>query len=205
MSRLNLPAQGFLFLFLSIPVVTNDVADVTFHFGDSFGVQDRVWVQFAGDFTGDGHADIVTTDSIGRLNLLEGDGTGQFAEAKLLADLQVLLDWYGEVTDLNNDGALDLVLPVRNRILVLLGTGAGDFSPPMFYVASPTPLGLAVGDFNGDGMQDVASSNLTLGNVSLWFGDGSGGLNFQQNHPAGLIPTSLSAGDLNGDGALDLA
>lgn len=76
------------------------------------------------------------------------------------------------------------------------------------YVASTVasgdrPTNLAVGDFNNDGIQDLATCNSIDGNVSVHLGNGNGGF---------LTPTYISepfaakvrVGDFNGDGNQDL-
>ena len=60
-------------------------------------------------------------------------------------------------------------------------------TPPNFNAAVnifsvvPGPVGVAVGDFNGDGIQDIAAANYTVaGTVSIFLGNGAGG--FQRCH-----------------------
>jgi hypothetical protein len=70
-------------------------------------------------------------------------------------------------------------------------------------LAFPSCVGVAVGDFNNDGLLDVAwGSSAGYLNVSL--GDGKGG--FQSPIPSsGGASAVMIAADLNGDGNLDLA
>jgi len=116
MFRLNLTAHGFLLIFLTASVPANAV-DVTFHSSHSFPTEDGVNAAVTGDFTGDGHSDIVASLVGSRVYLLEGDGTGQFSEGVLVADLGRSAGILVEVTDLDNDGALDLFVShgVRDR------------------------------------------------------------------------------------------
>jgi hypothetical protein len=73
-----------------------------------------------------------------------------------------------------------------------LGTGTGSVSA-------------AVGDFNGDGKQDIAVANLSSNNVSIRLGDGAGGFGATANFAAGNQPRSLTVGDFNSDGKQDIA
>lgn len=195
---------GFFLILFITPAKGNVPVDVTFLSGHSFHAEDEVQIAVAGDFTGDGHSDIVTADPAGRVNLLEGDGAGRFSEGVLVAELGSAL-LYAEVTDLDNDGALDLLFPLDTQIAVLLGTGTGDFHSPVFYPAGSLTLAVAVGDFNGDAILDIASVNSLSDDISVWFGDGAGGLDFQQGYSVGNVPVFVMAGDLDGDGAVDLA
>ncbi len=64
---------------------------------------------------------------------------------------------------------------------------------------------LAIGDFNGDGIRDVAVTNSSGLNISIFIGNGDG--TFQSALPvgAGTHPNSIAIGDFNRDGIQDLA
>lgn len=67
------------------------------------------------------------------------------------------------------------------------------------------PYALAVGDFNGDGKQDLAVTNVSSNSVSILLGNGSGGLSAPTTFAVGDDPVSVAVGDFNGDGRQDLA
>jgi hypothetical protein len=59
-----------------------------------------------------------------------------------------------------------------------------------------------VGDFNGDGIPDLAVASAT---VNILLGNGDGTFQPVQAYAAGSSPTSLATGDFNHDGHLDIA
>jgi Bacterial Ig-like domain (group 3)/FG-GAP-like repeat len=125
------------------------------------------------------------------------------------------------VADFNNDGKPDLaVLNVgqsptfQSSVSVLLGNGNGSFQPAITTNVVNSGAGqgavpsLAVGDFNGDHLTDVAVNTVgRSGNsaVEVMLGNGDG--SFQPNHKllsVGQGAVSVAVGDFDRNGALDL-
>jgi hypothetical protein len=79
------------------------------------------------------------------------------------------------------------------------------FAPETDYSVGSSPRCVVVGDFNGDGIPDVATANAFGGNVTVLFGNGSGGFTGRVDLAAGNTPIWLVVGDFNGDGISDLA
>src|SRR5262245_29299306 len=79
------------------------------------------------------------------------------------------------------------------------------FAPATPYAAGDAPRSVAVGDFNGDGLPDLAVANQFSDTVSVLLGDGKGTFAGAVNYAAGNGPISVAVGDFNGDGKQDLA
>jgi FG-GAP-like repeat len=164
-----------------------------------------------GDFNGDGNLDLAVlqkfTHYMVTIFLGHGDGTftrlnprGAQSHATLLA-----------VADFNGDGKLDLYLDSNDRydgtwFDVLLGNGDGTFTDShqmvIFgdYCTDGPP---AIGDFNGDGLLDVAAIDSCSG-VHVFLNSGTG---FQGSavYPIDTFGGSfITAADVNGDRKLDL-
>ena len=73
------------------------------------------------------------------------------------------------------------------------------------FAVGAAPESVAVGDFNGDGVQDLAVANQGSNNVSVLLGNGDGTFQAARNFDAGRSPVSIVVGDFNGDGVQDLA
>jgi hypothetical protein len=63
---------------------------------------------------------------------------------------------------------------------------------------------VAVGDFNGDGMLDLAVTDQGTNQVSVLFGNGNGTFGSAANYWVGLSPRFVTVSDVNGDGKPDL-
>jgi hypothetical protein len=153
-----------------------------------------------GDFNGDGHLDLAT--STGKILLGNGDGT--FQAPTTFAAVGGSAVAVGVFT---GDGDLDLAVTgpgIPNRgVGVYLGNGDGTFQAPRYNLVDLFPNALAVADFNGDGIPDLAVSGNS--SVGVLLGNGDGTLQTADDYPAGPKPTAVVSGDFNGDGFPDLA
>src|SRR5713101_5902772 len=93
------------------------------------------------------------------------------------------------------------------NVLVAVAAQGQDvsFEAARNYEVGSGPFPVAVGDFNGDGIKDLAVANVSSNNVSVLWGNGDGSFQAPRNFAAGSVPVSVAVGDFNGDGHLDLA
>ena len=81
----------------------------------------------------------------------------------------------------------------------------GNFSGSTNLSVGASPTSVAIGDFNGDGKQDLAAANNGGTTVSIRLGDGNGGFTGSTEVSVGASPNSVAIGDFNGDGKQDFA
>jgi hypothetical protein len=165
----------------------------------------------AADFNGDGIPDLAeSTNGTNTIAVLLGNGDGTFAFVPNLPNIG-----FGEgVTvatgDFNGDGKEDIVATVAGnntplgQVQVLLGNGDGTFKLWQTLTLN-VPGGVAVSDFNGDGVPDLAITNGAFGTVSILLGNGDGSFTLGATPQAGSNPGAIVTGDFNGDGKMDLA
>jgi FG-GAP-like repeat len=168
------------------------------------------------DFNGDGFPDIAVTEGEGDVGVLLGNGLGNFAPpAYYEAGYNLLALAAG---DFRTSGKQDIVTDPQTvsfdegslSLLVNLG---GTFRGARNYRPSIDSVSMSVGDFNGDGFNDIVEGQSGSGsNVSVEIGvllnNGKGGF---KNPVITSLPTALSSGsyiatgDFNKDGKLDVA
>ncbi|MBX6311494.1 MAG: VCBS repeat-containing protein [Isosphaeraceae bacterium] len=169
-----------------------------------------------GDFDRDGKLDVATAniaaDPNNSVGILLGNGNGTFQDLRFVAagaNPNSLA-----VGDFNRDGIPDLAVtysasaasnPSTDHVGILLGNGDGTFQTVRFFPVGKTPISVAVGDFDRDGILDLAVANPNSNNVSVLLGDGEGNFSTRATYRTGQKPLSVMAADLNGDGKLDLA
>jgi hypothetical protein len=90
----------------------------------------------------------------------------------------------------------------RPGVTVLEDRTLLSFIAPVSYAVGSGPNSVAVGDFNGDGIPDLAVANFSSNTVSVLRGNGDGSFQPAVNYPAGTGPGSVAVGDFNGDGRL---
>jgi hypothetical protein len=94
--------------------------------------------------------------------------------------------------------------PLGQTVSVLPQQG---FATAVDYSVGPGPRAAAIGDFNGDGFQDLVVANAGVSgtaSLSVLLGNGDGTFQAASSYNAGPNPVSVAIGDFNGDGKPDL-
>ena len=112
----------------------------------------------AGDFDGDGKADIAIADLSGNISVLKNKGDGTFGGTPTINHVQNDDGDTLVAADLNGDGKPDLALSqgTWGNVVVLMNKGDGTFATPMSMAAGKPALGMAAGDFKGNGVLGLA-------------------------------------------------
>ena len=101
-----------------------------------------------------------------------------------------------------------LANPLSNAIRVSLDTQGTLGQSTTVYPVGVAPIAILTGDFNGDGLRDVAVLNFGFpgpGSVSILLGTGGGLLAPAKSFSVGNEPVAMTSFDFNKDGHTDLA
>jgi len=201
-----------------------------------------------GDFDGDGTPDLAIASGRhsttvnghvqsaafdGGLEIRANDGTGRFTRVAGVLKLDVMPRAI-VTADFNGDGKLDVaavdtrthftdesgtVLAPEGQVSIWLGKGDGTLNSPTHYATTDEEThALIVGDFNGDGLPDLAAAGSRLisfnptthvakveSQITVLMNAGGGLFGAALTHIAGDYQASLAAIDYDGDGRTDLA
>jgi hypothetical protein len=181
-----------------------------------------------GDLNKDGKLDLVAVNDVGgEVGVLIGNGDGTFqltATYTTGAHRPEVLGGYSFLVALGKTtagGDLDLVVAngcaksitqCNGTVAVLRGNGDATFREARVYPSGGwLSTSVAIGDFNSDGLADVAVSNecsnkhCDHGTVGVLIADRTGTLWEPDRYSSGgWVATSMAVGDLNRDGKLDL-
>src|ERR1022692_4167356 len=172
-----------------------------------------------GDLNHDGIPDLLVANygteqngNYGNVAVLLGKGDGTFDKP---VPYRAGKDPYQLVLgDFSGDNNLDIavvgptVLGRRHVARVLLGNGDGTFGKATAYPSGLFPYFIVAADFNGDGILDLAVTNITNPkpcHVSVLLGNGDGTFRPPVQFRVGGGPSQLVVADFNHDGKPDIA
>ena len=163
-----------------------------------------------GDLSGNGNSDIAIAgfgypgDSTSELQVLVGDGTGQFSDPISVATVPGLVSTKIVNLDPSADSSSShlLALSERGQLVVYqlregalveinsveVGEGASSFDS---------------GDFNNDGVTDLVVANLSAQQIDLFVGNGNGEFSVFTNVTDVPAPADVVVDDLDNDGRRD--
>jgi hypothetical protein len=179
-----------------------------------------------GDFNGDGRLDLVTSCGDNEPETQEytravyvrmGNGDGTFGAATGFGS--GYRPFRVATADFNLDGRLDLAFASFGHtpdhlgsVTVLMGNGDGTFGAQYSYGTGTGPIGMAIADFNRDGLPDVVTADggddpdwdFLANTVSVFLGNGNGTLRNAPKLYVAEEPSFVAVGDLDGNGTPDL-
>ena len=135
--------------------------DGTFTPGATYPIDNEPVSVAVADFNGDGKLDIAVADSQGiGIAVLLGNGDGTFQPAVFYRNA---FSSSVAAVDIDGNGTIDLLVGgsggpnLTNAVTVFLGNGDGTFKAGVAYPGGGGSV--AAGDFNGDGLLDMASAD----------------------------------------------
>lgn len=168
----------------------------------------------AGDMSGDGKADILTVEPEGggkfRYMLGTSSGSGIASWSQILSGMAPASSM--ELGDLTGDGNDDIITVEdegggKYRYMLGTGAGAGVSSWKSILTGMSAADDMAVGDFNGDGKEDIVTAEDEGGGkfrFMLGASSGTGIASWKQIMGGMSNPSDMELGDVTGDGKADL-
>ena len=173
-----------------------------------------------GDFNGDGAPDLVFTqvEDFGSgqnpVGVILGTGAGTFEPYKAAGSLPSMS--VTSVGDFDGDGRSDIAgsgcwialfeTEQHCAVVFLWGRADGNVDRTEFKPAATIPTGLLfAGEFNGDGVRDVAWSMGSQNVFSVALGQGGRTFASPVAHASAGAPSQFASADFNADGKEDLA
>jgi len=200
-----------------VSIVFGDT-DLTFAHQTFYAVGKRPYQRLrTADLNQDGKPDLITTNlESNNSTVLLGQGNGRFLEAPGSPFPCGTAPFAVAIGDINGDGHPDLAItdaPTitseskgHDGLFILLGDGTGHFqrlqgSP---FATGKSPSRIAIGDLNGDGIDDIAVTNYNDKTVTIFLMNRSG-VAATMTIQAGSHPDGICISDLNKDGKNDIA
>ncbi len=190
----------------------SSTATGTFNGAVNYPVDDGPQGIVTADFNDDGILDLATA------NVLDNDVSILFGSSTSLGTFDAVVNnpvggqLIGITTgDFNEDSLPDIAVTVGNgtsiSVLLSSSTATGTLETSVPYTVGLAPFGITNGDFNGDGLLDLATANVTGSNISILLGSSTatGTFNGAVNYSTDSGPIGIITADFNQDSFFDLA
>jgi hypothetical protein len=181
--------------------------------GDSvYTVVDNAWAMAGtGDFNGDGKDDVLWRNSNGAIFNFLGTANGGVTNNGDNSFLSLSASWtVSGIGDFNGDGRDDILFRDANGVIFdYLGTASGGFTANtsnLYTDIADAWHVSGVGDFNGDGRDDILFRN-DNGAITNFLGTANGGILNNGDNIYTVVDNSwhiAGTGDFNGDGRDDI-
>ncbi|MBV9927201.1 MAG: VCBS repeat-containing protein [Acidobacteria bacterium] len=169
----------------------------------------------AGDFNGDGKADLVLAYETAGVSVLPGNGDGTFGAAVSFNLGRPVGPRYAAPANLDGDNKLDLLVVdgafSSSNMHAYLGNGDLTFRKASSFGERLGSGGgfidpLAFGDFNGDGKLDfvISPALISQDGLGVYLGNGDGTFTAGYTGFTGYGLRTVAVGEFNGDGRPDL-
>ena len=159
----------------------------------------------------DPYLDIVIASPSGGIGVFYGQGNWDIGQSSWFRFVQYpvvpCLCQAVELSDVNMDGLLDVLVVGNNNLYVLQNIQTEtetEFSLLAVLQTGSDPSDIAIADFNHDNVPDVVVTNKISNSVGVYFGLGSGQYSAPVFYQVGSSPTALAIADFNSDSYLDV-
>ena len=109
------------------------------------------------------------------------------------------------IEDFDLDGHNDLMLTQSNSVYLQLLKGPHWQDDNNTLIVGLTPISLQAGDWNNDGLKDIAVANRGVDSISIHLNNGNDNFTTAASLDTADFPQQLVQGDWNGDNVTDLA
>ena len=174
-----------------------------------------------GDLDGDGKPDLVVANNSDSISVFRNTSTSGFIDAGTFSDRVDFVAGIGSneviIGDIDGDGKPDIIVSnwMSNNVYVFRNTSisgsitSGSFSDRVEILTGMNPVGLVLGDIDGDGKPDLTVANNGSSTISIFRNLSITG-SFDGSSFAPIVdleadgPRGVNIGDIDGDGKLDL-
>jgi len=197
---------------------TSSSGSITFDTEQDFGVGTAPVGVAIGDLDGDNKHDLVVANNNSAsgttISVLQNTGSsGNINFASAVSFTTGTAPYEVVINDFDGDGKRDVAVTnwVSDSISVFQNTSSGSsisLAVKVDFATADGPLGIAVGDFDGDTKPDIATANYGGNSISVLRNTNSPytvSFSSKVDFATGNGPIGIAIGDLDGDTKLDLA